>query len=300
MAVNLNEAALLQFESHLVQISLSPKTIASYLADLRVFIRWGTQANNKDQFSIVQVTPDQIRTYLAYLLEDLGRTPATANRHLQALRKWCAFITETHLATKNAAEEISLVPLEGSEEPQKLSITACNALLKAAQDTRPALAKRDAAIMALLLQAGLRVSEVINLMVDDVVFDYPGVHLKIQDSRGRGVREIPMTPDVCRKMKDYLLVRSRASQSQQLFLTQEGRGLSARTVQRVVYRCAKQANLRGINAQSLRRTYAMNLLQETQDLELVRQRLGHQTTNITLRYLNVQNEKEVRDINRGK
>jgi site-specific recombinase XerD len=299
MAVNLNEAALLQFERHLVQISLSPKTIASYLADLRVFTRWGTQAN-RDHFSIVQVSPDHIRAYLAYLLEDLGRTPATANRHLQALRKWCAFITKTNLVSCNAAEEISLVPLEAGEEPQGLSATACTALLEAAEDTRVAIAKRDVAILTLLLRTGLRVSEVVNLNVDDVVFDYPGVHLKIQDGRGRGAREIPITPDVCRKMKEYLLVRSKASQSQQLFLTQEGSGLSARTVQRIVYRCTRQANLRGVTAQLLRRTYAMNLLHETQDLDLVRERLGHQTTNITLRYLNLQDEKEVGDNYHGK
>lgn len=102
-----------------------------------------------------------------------------------------------------------------------------------------------------------------------------------------------MTLDVCRKMKEYLLVRSKASKSQQLFLTQEGNGLSARTVQRIVYRCTKQANLRGVTAQLLRRTYAMNLLHETQDLDLVRERLGHQTTSITLRYLNLQDDKEV-------
>jgi site-specific recombinase XerD len=64
--------------------------------------------------------------------------------------------------------------------------------------------------------------------------------------------------------------------------------LSARTVQRIVSRCAKEAGLKQVNAQLLRRTYAMNLFTETGDLALVAERLGHQDSGITSRYLGLE------------
>ncbi len=287
-----NDALLRQFEQYLTDISLSPKTIASYLTDLNVFTRWATETYS-DNFSLVEVTPDQIRTYLTYLLDDLERAPSTVNRHLQALRKCCAYIAEVKLASSNAAEEISLVSLKNQHKPEVLSQQNSAALLEAASEARPSIAKRDVAILHLLLNTGLRVAEVIDLQMDDVVFDYPGVHLKVRDSRGLGTRDIPLLPEVCRSLKDYLFIRSKTATSPHVFLTQEGRPLSSRTVQRIVSRCAQKAKLSGITAQLLRRTYAVHLLQETGDLDLVTQRLGHQTPAITLRYLNLEEaEKE--------
>ena len=295
MVNKFDETILARFEQYLTQISLSPKTIASYLTDLTVFIRWATETY-ADNFSLLEAQPDQIRAYLTYLLNDLGRAPSTANRHLQALRKCCAYIAEINLAPANVAEEISLVSLKNQLECETLSPQNIAALLEAAGDTRASIAKRDKAILRLLLNTGLRVAEVVDLRLDDVVFDYPGVHLIVRDSRGWGVREIPLAAEVCRSLKDYLLIRPKTAAAVHLFLTQEGKPLSSRTVQRIVSRCAGQAKLSGVTAQLLRRTYAVDLLQETGDLDLVTQRLGHQTPAITMRYLNM---KEVKQADRN-
>jgi len=291
MATHPNEAILSQFEQHLIQISLSPKTIASYLTDLGIFIRWATETRSEN-FSIVQVTPDHIRAYLSYLLDDLGRAPSTVNRHLQALRKCCAYIAAVNLAPSNATEEIGLIKIEKQDTPKILSQTEISHLLEAAKEARTPIARRDLVILCLLLKAGLRVAEVANLQVDDLIFDYPGVHLAVRDSRGQGQRDIPLVPELCRMLKEYLAIRVKTTTSVHLFLTQEGKPLSTRTVQRIVSRCAKQAQLQGVTAQLLRRTYALRLLQETGDLNLVTRRLGHQTSSITLRYLNLQDVEQ--------
>jgi site-specific recombinase XerD len=161
-------------------------------------------------------------------------------------------------------------------------------LLSAANATRAAIARRDQAIIRLLVETGLRVSEVIKLRTEDVVFEYPGVHLRIQDGRGNGIRQIPLQTELCRAMKEYLVVRPKTASVPYLFLTQENQPLSARTVQRIVSRCAKEAGLKQVNAQLLRRTYAMNLFTETGDLALVAERLGHQDSGITSRYLGLE------------
>ena len=286
MALTANEGLLAQFERYLLQTSLSPKTIENYLADLGAFIRWASGTYSED-FLIVQVKTEQIRAYITHLLDDLGRAPSTVNRHLQALRKCCSFLVAFDLSPSNAADEIALVSVTAEQTPKTLTQTEIDLFLKAANGTRVAIAKRDAAILQLLVNTGLRVTELVNLKVDDVVFDHPGVHLRIQDSRNLDKRNIPLPGQVCRMLKEYLLVRPKTLSSEHVFLTQEGNPLSTRTVQRIVNRCSKQAGVSGVTAQLLRRTYAMHLLQETKDLVEVSQRLGHQSLEITLRYLNL-------------
>ncbi|MFQ5577303.1 MAG: tyrosine-type recombinase/integrase, partial [Anaerolineae bacterium] len=272
MIANHNEAMLGQFEQYLAQIALSPKTVTNYLADLRVFTRWA-ETTQAPQFSVTGVTADQIRQYRNYLLEEQGRAPSTVNRHLQALRKCCAYMAQTNLAPGNAAEEISLITAEKRCAPGAIKGADIDALLAAANNSRTFIARRDAAILHLLVNAGLRVAEVVGLKTGDVFFDYPGVHLTIRDSRGRGTRDIPLLPGVCGALKEWLLIRPRATVLPHLFLSQEGTPISTRTVQRIVNRCAKTAGVSGVTAQLLRRTYAVRLLKETANLELVRQRL---------------------------
>jgi site-specific recombinase XerD len=89
-------------------------------------------------------------------------------------------------------------------------------------------------------------------------------------------------------MKDYLVVRPKIVFASHLFLTQGHTPLSARTVQRIVSRCATESGLVGVNAQLLRRTYAKNLLDTTNNLALVAERLGHQDISITSRYLGLE------------
>ncbi len=286
-----NRQILTQFEQYLSQIALSPKTITNYMADLRVFTRWAEE-NYTQEFSLQKVTPAQIRAYRDYLLNKQKRATSTINRHLQALRKCCAYLAQTQLSPTNAADEIPL--LSGSlAQNSHLIIPNDNLaiLLRAALKTRPSIAKRDYAIMQLLAYAGLRVAEIVDISTDDVQFDFPGIHLTVKDSRDGTVRSLPLPESVCGALKEWLVIRPQTTNYNNLFLSQEGRPMSVRTVQRIVSRCAKEEGLRGVTAQVLRRTYAYRLLKESDDLELVRQRLGHHTKIITAQYLGISRTK---------
>ena len=286
MSAERNRAILNQFEAYLTQIALSPKTVTNYLADMRSFTRWAEKTYGND-FFLIAVTPEQIRAYRSYLAEEQKRAASTVNRHLQALRKCCAYLAQANLAPVNAAEEISLVSAEKKTAPSALPTQKVEAFLQAAVQTRSAIAKRDAAIVNLLVGAGLRVAETSNLQMDDVIFDYPGVHLAVRDSRGQGKRDIPLSREVYSALKEWLVIRPKNA-SPYVFLSQEARPVSARTIQRIVSRCAKTAGLNGVTAQLLRRTYALRLLEQTGDLDLVQQRLGHRDSGVTARYLNIE------------
>ena len=283
-----DETILISFEEALSQAALSPSTIVNYLADLRTFLRWGKRQVASD-FSLLEAGSEHVRLYRDYLAQSLHRAASTINRHLMALRKFFAFAIELGAVSTDPTTGVSLVQDNGQAMSRPLAEEEIESLLAAAQKgSRAGLVRRDLAVLQLLAHTGLRVSEIVNLKKDDLIFDNPGVHLQVSDTQDENkVRHLPLSGKVCKALNDYLLVRPKTSTTNHFFLSQEGRAISTRTVQRIIRDCAKAAGLAGVSAQSMRRTFALQLLSETQNLALVSERLGHQNRNITEQYLSV-------------
>jgi site-specific recombinase XerD len=284
MSQGVSEALLARFEEHLVLSNLSPLTVVNYVADLRACLRWGADRAVSD-FSLATLSSDTIRAYRSHLLEEKNCATATVNRRLQAIRKFCAFAVQAGLMTSNPAEGIRLVKSEGNVPNTMLTGEQIRVLLQNSGSEQPSLARRDRAILLLLLNTGLRVNELVSLHLDDVQFDHPGTHLIVRDGRGGGTRQIPIDGDVRHALYEYLSVRPNVDGESHLFLSREGRPLSGRSVQRIVSARARAAGLEGVSSQALRRTYANRLLASTGDLALVAERLGHQNLTTTTRYI---------------
>ncbi|GAB4543645.1 MAG: tyrosine-type recombinase/integrase [Anaerolineae bacterium] len=283
------EALLAQFEKHLVLTHLSPLTIVNYLADLRALLRWGLDHWGPG-FSLVTLTPDMVRAYRSHLLEEKRCAIATVNRRLQALRKFCAFAVQAGMMSSNPAEEVQLVQSEGTTPAAPLTGKQIDELLRQSDNDQSGLARRDTAILMLLLHTGLRVNELVDLRLDDVQFDHPGTHLRVRNARNGHTRQVPLEGKVRYALYEYLSVRPRVEGVAHLFLSREGRPLSTRSVQRIVSARARAAGLKGVSPQALRRTYASRLLASTGDLGLVSRRLGHQNLTTTTRFLSASME----------
>lgn len=284
MSGGASEALLAQFEEHLVLTQLSPLTVVNYLADLRALVRWGVDRVDSS-FSLATLTPDTIRVYRSYLLEEKRCATATVNRRLQALRKFCAFAVQVGLMASNPAEGIQLLRGKGNIPATPLTGKQIKALLQVSSSEQSSLARRDTAILMLLLHTGLRVNELVGLHLDDVQFDHPGTHLAVKDGRHGEIRKVPLEGEARHALCEYLSVRPNVGREAHLFLSREGRSLSTRSVQRIVSDRARAAGLEGVSPQVLRRTYASRLLATTGDLALVSQRLGHQSLTATTRYI---------------
>ena len=282
-----DETILDMFEETLNRSALSPYTIINYLADVRAFLRWG-YGEVDSEFSLVAVNQDHIRLYRYHLSHSLKRATATVNRHMMALRKFFSFARELDVLSSDPMAGVALIQDNDQTSPQPLSENAVGKLLTAArQGARASLTRRDTAILTLLLHTGLRVGEIVNLQTEDLIFDHPGVRLRVSDRRQAKIRHLPISGEIFKALNDYLTVRPRSATTDHLFLTQRGRPISDRTVQRIINTCAKTAGLKGVSAQALRRTFAFQLFTETGDLALVSERLGHQTPAITAQYLMV-------------
>lgn len=286
MPQNQDEILLTRFEEALTASALSSSTIVNYLADLRAFLRWG-KAEVDEQFSLPTVTQEHIRLYRYHLAQELKRAASTVNRHLMALRKFFNFASRVDAVPFDPTAGVSLVQNTRQIMARPLSDDEIQKLLAAAENgSRAGLVRRDLAILHLLLHTGLRVSEIVNLQQDDLIFDNPGIRIKVCTGHNRTCSRYLPLPDTLRKvLYDYLRVRPRTAGAEYLFLSQDGRPISSRTVQRIISDCARAAGLKGVSAQSLRRTFAVRLLAQTNNLSLVSERLGHQNKSITEQYL---------------
>lgn len=278
---------LIFFEEDLVQKGLSSSTIVNYLADLRAFRRWAGNAVSPN-FAFPDTTQEHIRRYRYYLVQERARAVSTTNRHLMSLRKFFAFATLRGLLARDPAAEVAIVHEERPSSAKILSGDEIQKLLEAAKNgSRAGLVRRDVAIIQLLVDTGLRLGEVVDLQKTDLIFDFPGIHLRVRPkSMNEPTRNLPLSGDLCKVLDDYLKVRPE-SRTENLFLSQEGRSLSPRTVQRIISDCSHSAGITGITAQSIRRTFAVRMFQQTEDLALVSKRLGHQNIAFTEQYLSV-------------
>jgi len=287
MSQEQDEVTLEKFEGWLVDRRLSSSTIVNYLADLRTFLRWG-EVEVGPEFSLAGVNQEHIRLYRYHLTQQRQRASSTVNRHLMALRKFFIFAQETDVARVNPTSGVALVQNDGQAVSRPLSNGDIEKMLKAAGNgSRAGLVKRDVAVLQLMLHTGLRVSEIVELRQNDMMFDNPGLRLRVRNGQEDKTRYLPLCKEVCKSLNEYLDMRPKAAVTDHFFLNQQGHAVSDRTVQRIVSDSARAAGLEGISAQSLRRTFALQLLEESKDIDLVSERLGHQNSAITAQYLAV-------------
>jgi site-specific recombinase XerD len=279
------EELLTRFEEHLVRSALASTTIVNYLADLRTLARWHANVNGEAD-SLLELTPDDIREYRRHMQANEGWTPATINRRLQAVRKFYSFAMETGLAGSNPASRVQLIPIPEPNPPRALAPEEVASLLAAVRGGRPSLVKRDYAIIQLLLQTGIKLGELTRLHLADVQLQGNGEGmLLVGEGNSNRRRQVPLNPQACAALRDYLQVRPPSTSTENLFLSQDGNCISKRTVQRLIRVYTQAAGLEDVSAHALRHTFAVSTLADTGDISLVSRLLGHRCTETAAKYL---------------
>ncbi len=276
------DALLKRFESYLYKHALSPTTIRNYLADLRAFCRWHSQQHRPP----VEFKPEHFRAYREHLCKETDHSTATVNRRLQTLRLFGRFLHETGQIPENPSGDIELVhnSTVNGTTPRTLTPAEVIRLMEAIETGRPSLVARDQAIVQLMLQAGLRVHEVAELRLRDLVTERRKMSVDVRGNREGPLRRIPLNAMVTRAVRDYLATRPAIPRMENLFVSQRGQSLSVRSIQRVIDTHARAAGLKDVCAQSLRHTCVRNMLENTCDVALVARWLGRRSARGLNRY----------------
>ena len=271
------------FQSHLERAAFAPTTIRNYSADVRGFVRWLDITGKGAAPGILQ--DRAFEAYRSYLVHETDQSAATVNRRLQALRVFGRFLRAQGLASENPARALQLLrPLQSEIPPRVLDADEVAQLVVAVRaGASRRLMPRDYAIIELMLQAGLRVNEVAQLNLHDIVPTASGLRLMIQGTAEHHFRQVPLNETLARALREYLHVRPALPDVQAVFVSQQGRPLSTRSIQRLVEAYAAAAQLEDVNAYSLRHTCAKKLLDENPP-EQVAKWLGHKSTDSLNKY----------------
>jgi integrase/recombinase XerD len=273
-----------QFIDYLaLERGLSPNTREAYARDLGSFAVW-LQARRVASWNGVER-----RHILDFLLDqrESGRSSATLARRLAAVKSFFRYLAQENLLATNVADAMDS-PKLWKTLPDMLSPEEVNRLLDAPDIKKPT-GLRDRAILELLYGAGLRVSELAGLAVEDLRFDERYVRCM---GKGRKERLVPVGASALDWARRYLAeVRPKHSKSDQagrLFLGSRGQALDRRTVWRMVHTRARQAGIaKSVHPHTLRHSFASHLLARQAPIRVIQEMLGHADIATTQIYTHV-------------
>ncbi len=283
---------LTQFQEHLNDLDLSPLTIRGYVSDLQHFGRWFEQTNG-EVLTTPRITPTDVKEYKHFLLSVERRKAGTVNRRLAALAALCKWARQTDQIQSDPTENIKGVagvargPKWLDKHEQHRLVRAIENELQMAKQKYPkrwVTRRRDASLVLFLLHTGLRLSEAIGLHTSDIQLLERKGSVQVQNGKGTKQRSVPLNSDARRSLQEWLKVHP---ESEHLWTIVEGEheALSARTVQRVLQRYARAAQLDELTPHVCRHTFAKNLVESGVGLEKVAALLGHSSLNTTRIYI---------------
>jgi integrase/recombinase XerC len=282
------DAALAEFLRYLgLEKNASGNTIKSYREDLTQALEFFRGRLGERSPAASQLTTRLLRAYLAWLHEQ-GYARTTVARRMAAVRSWCRFLCRQGTLSANPAVGMR-TPRQEKKLPHFLSEDALSRLL----EMPPAgtlLGERDRAILETLYSAGLRVSELTGLDVDDL--DLDGGLAKVR-GKGRRERLAVMGKQALAALGRWqkwraALMERRSRPQPALFLNKNGTRLSSRSVGRLLQKYLAQSGLDPrTSPHTLRHSFATHLLDRGADIRSVQELLGHRSLATTQIYTHV-------------
>lgn len=270
----------------------SHNTLESYLRDIRQFLAF---LDHESQ-PLEQVTAPVIEQYL-HVLQQQGKTPATLTRSLSSVRSFFNYLMLQHVIQMNPTRQIKLDKAE-KKLPEILTKAEVEALLRQ-PDLLTVKGCRDRTILELLYETGLRVTELIDLNVDDL-----NMQLSILTVRtDRKERIIPLYNAAIKVLSDYMLrirpaiVKDRSEKS--LFLNMNGDRLTRQGLWKIIKYYTQAAGIqKSITPHTLRHSLAAHMLENGADLKDIKEILGHADISSTQIYGRLVKNKYAKSFNR--
>ena len=264
------KSLLPKFVESLKEKGRSPATVLAYRADLEQLIHF---LQDRNKVLVDQVRPDDLEAFRDTLLSE-KYTPKSVSRKLNAVKTFFRWLlAENHIITDPSANVAH--PKIESSLPKFLSQLEYRALRDVVRgDTR------IAAIVELILQTGMRISEVANLKLENVKVDTA----KVEAYATQPERTIPLNSPAKDALNGYLANRPKAD-SPYVFVSKNGKPLAVRNIRAAIDRYMQRAEIPGYSVNDLRTTFIVENLKAGVDLVLLSQVTGHKRLSTTERYL---------------
>jgi site-specific recombinase XerD len=259
-----------KFIESLKEKGRSPATILAYRSDLEQLVDYLLKKE--------KVLPDAVRStdldsFRDALLAE-KYTPKSVSRKLNAVKTFFRWMVDQNVTTSDPSATVAHPKIENSL-PKFLTQLEYRALRDVTRGD-----SRIGAIVELILQTGLRISEVAGLKTTAV----NDSQLKIEAYATQPERTIPLNRPAKDALDSYLLVRPK-SDSPYIFISKNGKPLAVRNIRASISRFMQKAELPSYSVNDLRTTFIVENLKNEVDLVLLSQVSGHKRLSTTERYL---------------
>lgn len=267
------------------EYNYSDLTINGYDYEITKFLDY----LNDNHLDYKKINIDMIRNYLKYL-DSLKYKKNSISKNLSSLRSYYKFLTEEKVVLTNPFKNISN-PKKDKKLPDFLNYEEINKLFDSA-DTKTPLGLRNRCILELLYDTGIRVSELVNLKINDIEFDKKAINILGKGKKERIVYYGDYLQEVLEKYindsRKYLLNNKL---SEYLILNNNGSKITTRGVEYIIDKMVNEAAIKHkISPHVLRHTFATHMLNGGADIKSIQQLLGHESLSTTGIYTHITND----------
>lgn len=255
----------------------SPSTILAYRADLEQLVGFLIK---KSKPTVDLIKSEDIESFRDSLLAE-KYTPKSTSRKLNAVKTFFRWLVGNSLADADPSRDVAH-PKFDSAAPKFLSPIEYRALRDVVRSDN-----RISAIVELILQTGVRISEVANLKTENVKES----EMIIEAYATQPQRTVPLNSVAKAALDNYLKTRP-AAESIFVFISKNGKPLAVRNIRAAIDRYMQKAEIPGYSVNDLRTTFIVENLKRGVDLVTISQVSGHKRLSTTERYLELAGIKE--------
>ncbi len=265
-----------QFKNYLKTKSRSNATIVAYGKDIAQLINFLEELRKEN---VHDITKDDIESFLAKMTKD-GYTPKSISRKINSTRTFYRFLKVNEFVTDDPSLLISH-PQYQLGAPRILTPTEYRALRDASRKDA-----RMYAVIQLLLQTGIRIGELAELRLDDLLPE--GIRIRPMEKHEE--RIVPLNASAKEALERYLKIRPQV-QDDHVFVTKSGRPFLIRNIRTAVERYFRLAEIKNAKVNDLRHTFIAHHLKHGVSLILLSKVVGHKRLSTTERYLEYVKER---------
>lgn len=267
-----------------VEKNLSDNTINSYKSDLTSFLDFISQSGIDD---LSEVKTTHIASFFK-LLKNAGLNETSAARYFSSLKGFFKYLLRNDYILSNPIERIS-PPKISRKLPEVLNVREINAILDQ-PDINDTIGLRDKAILELFYACGTRISELINIRINDLFLKEEVIRVF---GKGSKERLIPIGSSAIKWVEEYLqksrpILAKNFKSENYLFLNQRGTKFSRMGIWKIVNHYSKQAGIeKKVHPHTFRHSFATHLIEGGADLRAVQEMLGHADISTTQIYTHI-------------
>lgn len=277
---------LKDFEVYLQTVKKSSaNTIESYVRDVRSFLSYA----DVNSLKLFEASSDEIKLYIDYL-ERMGKTHSTLVRNLASVRSFYEFLMHNGLIDKNPTKAVKLKKCE-VKLPEILTQKEID-ILFSQPNVSTHRGCRDKAMLELLYATGLRVSELIDLNIEDVNLQ---INIVVCHSKNTE-RIVPIYKSAAKAIENYLanvrsaLVNDRSEKS--LFVNMNGTRMTRQGFWKIIKSYADVGGIKKtITPHTIRHSFATHLLENGAGIKDIKEMLGHSGISSTQVYSQIIKQK---------